>query len=255
MDTEKLTKIHGECLELITPSGMEVVIRQQTGDDDDILSNGLLSKDGSSAAKFIAGIVVHSSIGALDINAVLNMRLADKYYIIIASRIFSIGQIVKFTYDWADGRPAIPYEEDLADFIWEYAEPFPEVGTPEYNESRLKPISSELTRELTLETGKLIRYTFMNGYGEKYLMTLPINEQSKNQELLARKIQVDTSTGFTEVQNFKSFTPREMMEIRNDVEKHDPVVTLLSMLTHPTTGEIAYLPIIGTEDFFYPREI
>ena len=255
MDLIKLKKIHGDVQQLVCPSGLEVVIRQQNGDDDDVLSNGILIKDGSSAVEFIASLVVDSSIGILDIAKVFNMRLADKYFIIVASRIFSIGQIVKFTFDWGNDQPPLHYEEDLSVFIWDYAKPLPEKNDPDYSEFRIPKVEPDSFRELLLSSGKKIKYDFMNGHGEKYLMTLPINKQSKNQELMARRLALETPTGFTLVQSFKSFSPHDMMQIRNDVEKHDKTLELFSKVVHPTTGAVDYLSILGTTDFFYPREI
>jgi len=259
-DLEKLKQTYGEVLELLTPSGNVVRLRQQTGEDDDIISNAADSIDGSSFANFISTIVVDSDItelGTLTTKDVLDLKLADKYFILISSRIFSIGQIVKFEYIWEGDKYPIPYEEDLGLYIWDYKKKFPEVGDEDYYPFRIKPYNKgkEKSRKITLSTEKKIHYKYNNGYSERYLMSLPSQEQTKNQELIARDIELEINNKWVKIESFKSFTPLEMMEIRNDVEKNDPVMDIFSELIHPIKKTKTLFAIIGSADFFFPREI
>ena len=259
-DLEKLKQTYGEVLELLTPSGNIVRLRQQTGEDDDILSNAADSVDGSSFANFVSTIVVDSDItelGTLNVEDVLNLKLGDKYFILISSRIFSIGQIVKFEYTWEGDKHPIPYEEDLGLYIWDYKKKFPEVGDEDYHLFRIPPYDKgkEKLRKITLSTGRKIRYKHNDGHSEKYLISLPLQEQTKNQELIARDIELEINKKWVKVESFKNFTPLEMMEIRNDVEKNDPVMDIFSELIHPTKKTKTLYAIIGSSDFFFPREI
>lgn len=262
MDLEKLREIHGEILELITPSGHKVVIRQQNGEDDDILSNAQAVKDGSSSIRFIKGLIVATDItenGKFNLDDARNLKLCDKYFIMIASRIFSISQFVKFSYTWPDDLE-VDYEEDLNLLIWEYGnsnKPFPEKGDPDYYEYRIKPhkFGKESRKEVKLSSGKLVRYNFMNGHGERWLMTLPVDQQSINAELLGRNIELYLNKEWVKVQNFKTFSPIDMAEIRKDVSENDVPINLISVLEHPITHAKIEYPITGNEDFFYPRKI
>jgi len=259
---EKLKEAYGDVLTLKTPTGYEVTIRQQTGEDDDILSNADGVMDGTASNKFIAGIVVHTDItenNKFNLDTARDLKLCDKYFIMIASRIFSIGQTLKFSYQWPD-KLEVDYEEDLGLFIWEYGDkekPFPEIGDEDYYEFRIPPHihGKETHRELVTKSGKSVKYKFMNGHGERFLMELPSERQSVNAELLARNLELRVGDQWVKVQNFKSFTPMDMMEIRNDVSDNDPGISLVSELTHPKTEEVLQYPIVGTSDFFYPREI
>jgi len=260
---EKLKQVYGDVLTLTTPSGHEVIIRQQTGEDDDVLSNAAGTEDGSSSNKFVQGIVVHTNMttnGKFNSDDARALKLCDKYFIMIASRIFSIGQILKFEYKWDDLKIPTSYEEDLGLFIWEYGnadKPFPELGSPEYFKYRIAPhkFGKDKFRELTLASEKLVRYTFMNGNGEKYLMGLPLDQQSVNAELKARGLELKIGKKWVIVQSFKNFTPIDMMEIRRDVEDNDITTNLASELEHPKKGTKVEFPIVGSTDFFYPREI
>jgi hypothetical protein len=259
---EKLHELYGETVSLMTPSGFSVVIRQQNGDDDDVITNASTASDGTSINKFIAAIIVDSDItpkGTLSLPEVLEMKLCDKYFILLASRIFSLGQILKFDFQWENISGVTPYEEDLSKYIWDYAAgKFPLKPDDEgYFEYRIKPhaFQKDKTRELVTRSGKKLKYSFVNGNGEKYLMNLPEESQSKNQELLARELYWWLEDRWTKVQNFRSFTPMDMADLRNDVNENDPTINLVTDLENPVTHVKIQYPIVGTTDFFFPREI
>ena len=259
---EKLKELYGDVVTLTTPSSHTITIREQTGEDDDILSNAKGVLDGSSTNKFIAGLIVDTDItpsGLFSIDDAKNLRLADKWFIMISSRIFSLGQILKFTYKWVDGLE-VEYEEDLGLYIWDYsdeAEAFPQKGDPNYFSQRIPPskLGKQKERELSLKSVKVIKYNFMDGHAEKWLMSLSEEQQSINVELLARKVQLKMDSGFVKVENFKTFSPRDMMEIRKDVEEYDRAISLITELIHPNTGDKVDYPLIASTDFFFPREV
>jgi len=269
LNLEKLKEVHGDVLSLITPSGYQVTIRQQTGEDDDILSSAEGVMDGTSSNKFIQGIVVHTDItenGKFNLDTARNIKLCDKYFIMVASRIFSIGQTLKFTYEWLEKKKGVSsklpveYEEDLGLYIWDYGDenkPFPKLGDEDYFQHRIKPhkFGKDTSREFKLGSGKALKYSFMNGHGERWLMDLPEERQSVNAELLARNLELKIKDEWVKVQNFKSFTPIDMREIRNEIIENDTIVSLITELQHPETKEIFEFPIVGSADFFYPREI
>ena len=96
----------------------------------------------------------------------------------------------------------------------------------------------------------------MDGHSEKWEMDLTNDRQSINASLLSRGIELQlTKDNWVKIQNFKQFTPREMMQIRKDVEDHDPITLLITTLEHPHTGEIVDYPVVASSDFFFPREV
>lgn len=262
-DNKIVKKIHGNTEEFISPSGFSFVIREQNGDDDDTLSNAKGVIEGNSSAQFISDIVIktnYTESGTLDVDDAMSLKLCDKYFLVIASRIFSIGQILKFGYQWPDSAKPIEYEEDLIQFIWEYGnkeKPFPEEGSEEFFDFRIKPHphGNKKTLELTLESQKVLRFEFMNSNGEFYQMNLKEEQTSKNAELKARNLSQKIDDKWVKVESFRNFTPREMMEIRNKVFENDPILELFSEVKNPNSGKTEYLPILGTPDFFFPREV
>lgn len=260
---ERLKELYGDVLTVTTPSGHIVTIREQNGEDDDILSNAKGVLDGSSTNRFIAGLIVDTDItssGLFSVEDARNLRLADKWFIMLSSRIFSLGQFLKFNYKWVDGLE-VEYEEDLGLYIWDYsaveAMPFPELGETNYFPQRIPPSKTgkQKSREITLNSGKVIKYSFMDGHAEKWLMSLSEEQQSVNTELLARKLELRMESGWVKVENFKSFSPRDMMEIRKDVQEYDPAISLITELVHPINNTKVDYPLIASTDFFFPRGI
>lgn len=260
---EKLTTAHGEVKQLVSPSGFSFVIREQNGNDDDVLSNGAGALDGTSAANFLSGIVVktdYTSTSKLSQGEAMSLKLCDKYFLVIASRIFSIGQSLKFEYEWPDLSTAVSYEEDLGLYIWDYGDTknkFPEEGHKEYQEFRIAPHPHGKNKELefSTSTNKVMKFTFSNSYSEQFLGSLSKEKQSKNNELKSRKLSQKIQDRWVEVESFRNYTTTEMREIRNAVFDADPILEVYSEIEHPNSKATQFLPILGQPDFFYPREV
>lgn len=263
-DLEKLEEVYGTVKTFITPSGFSVTIREQNGEDDDVLSKPKDTVDGTSVVKFVAGIVIDTDLtpnGKITLDVARALKPCDKYFIMIASRIFSIGQFIKFSYQWEGDSEPIEYTEDLGLYIWDYGNKelkFPVIGDEDYFQFRIAPHlhGKSMTREVTLSSQKVIRYKFMNGGGEKYLMGLGEDGYSVNAEIFARSLELKIGEKFVIVQSFKVFSTTDMREMRNDISDNDPEVVLISELGHPKDPKkLINYPIIASNDFFFPREI
>lgn len=257
-DLKKLKEAHGDVIELVTPSKYKVIIRQQTGEDDDVVSDPSGSFMGESLNKFVQGIIIKHGLcdnKAPSYQDIEDMKLCDKYFVIIASRIFSLSNILRFEYEWPDGITA-EYEENLEDFIWDYSlEEFPHKGDKGYNSKRIPPHKHQGTG-MEFDIGKKkFKFTFINGVGEKYLMTLPMKDLSKNAELKARDLHMEIGEKWVKVDNFKALSAREMVEIRKTVFDNDPVMDIATDIPHPKSGETLSFGILTTPDFLFPREI
>jgi hypothetical protein len=257
----KVKEAFGNVLETRLPSGGTVFIREQNGNDDDILSNPIWAKDGSNMNVFITAVVVYCDLttsGKLSPKDVLNMKIRDKYHIMFMSRIHSNGHEVKFDYNWGkDEGGKVTYIEDLNTYVWDYNKPFPELGDDDYNEERIRPYIEQdsNTREFTLTSGKLVRYDYLNGRSEKFLLKLPQEKMTRNAEILARSLALSIEGKFEKVSNFTPFSTRDMQELRQDMKLYDPPFQGLTELENPLNNEKLSIPIIASPDFFYPEEI
>ncbi len=257
-------QVLGQTVDFTLPSGKHVTIREQNGDDDDLISNAYQAKNGNHLNMFIAAVVVKTDLtanGRLTSKDVLNMKVRDKYAILIKSRCFSLGASITFEYDWgSDNGGKVEYTEDLAQYIYnDYSDldNFPMIGDEDYFEFRIRPYleQGEEVREFELFSGKKIRYKYLTGVSERKLLELPPQQLTKNAELRIREIEEFVDNQWHKVESFRYYKAQDMKELRDDVKMYDPDTNLLSELEHPRTGELQAFPIILAPDFFFPGEI
>lgn len=256
--------MYGKLKELILPSGYKALIREQNGNDDDIISNQATAKDLTNMNMFISSLVIETDLPfainkKLSIESVRKMLLRDKYFILFSSRIHSMGNLIKFTYDWGtDNGGIIEYTDDLNNFVWDYNKEMPEQNSRDFYPYRILPYRHELAYkkfEYQLSSGKNIRFKFLDGHSELYLMNLPVDQQTKNTELKARELEQMIDGEWKTVENFMFFSKKDMAELYKIVGELDPNFNGITELENPKTGEVVKFPIISAKDFFYPVEI
>lgn len=256
--------MYGKLKELVLPSGYKATIREQNGNDDDIISNQATARDLTNMNMFISSLIIETDLpfsvnGKLSIDGVRNMLLRDKYFILFSSRIHSMGNLIKFTYDWGTEEGGnIEYTDDLNNFVWDYNKEMPEQGDKDFYAYRILPYSHDLAYkkfEHQLSSGKQVRFKFLDGHSELYLMKLPIDQQTKNTELKARELEQKIDGEWKKVENFMFFSKRDMAELHKVVGDLDPNFNGITELENPLTREIIKFPIISAKDFFYPVEI
>lgn len=256
------------------PSGYSVEIREQNGEDEEILSNPASIKNFMNINEFIAGIVIRTDFtasGKLLVQDVLNLPLLDRAVILINSRIFSLGQELEFTYKWprAEGSHQVSeytYTQDLSYYVFEdYGkEPTQEEldskpeAVPYYSvqESSTNPGKIQLKDiPLTLTSGKELLWDVATANSEQYLMKLGIDNVSRNKDLIARNLRLNVDGKWESVQNFKLFTAREMAEMRKEIISKDPTFIGNLEVEDPITHAKNQLSILAVPTFFYLTEV
>lgn len=254
--------LYGKKKTLTLPSGFSVTIREQNGNDDDILSNADTAKDLTNIHIFLSSLILETDLpyaknGKLSANDIKKMLLRDKYFIMFASRIHSMGPEVRFKFNWGkDNGGEIEYTDNLENFVWDYTKELPEEGTEDYYEHRIMPYPEDAHDkiELTLGSGKEIRFQFLNGFGEQLMMkTLT---PTKNTKLKARMLEQKIEGEWQKVENFMYFSKRDMIELNKIITEIDAEFTGITEIVHPqdSTNIINY-PIMQAHSFFYPEEI
>jgi hypothetical protein len=255
--------LYGRRSKFTLPSGHWVEIREQNGNDDDIISNRATAKDLTNFNILISSLILDTNLpmatdGKLPASKVDELLLGDKYAIIFGSRIHSMGPDVRFKIEWnkEDGGPQ-DYEEDLNNLWWDFSKPYPEQGEEGYSKDRIKPdpINCYGSQTLNLTSGKELRDHFLNGKSEKDLMKLPIEEMTRNAEIKARGLEQKIAEKWVKVTNFMFFTKKDMSEIYRAIRENDPEFLGTTDITNPKTNQTVAYSIIQSEDFFYPQEI
>lgn len=260
MENSKLVSIYGQVRELLLPSGVTAVIREQNGEDDALLSNVTMGRNFDSLNAFISSITVSLSSSANPaapptIEEIMIRPIRDKYFLLIASRIFSLGPNLEFDYQWDPNLPKIHYVEELGNYLWDYNNPIPKVGEPGYFAERIKPYPVKGLFVEAVIGDKKIRFNLLNSYGEKYLLKLPDTERHINQQLLARDLSILDETGqYTKVTNFRNFKSPEMAKLRALIMEWDEDFNGLTTLENPyNTSQVEEVSIIQIPDFFFPK--
>ena len=212
--------------DFVAPSGHSYTIREQNGDDDDILSNPLRAKTLQNLSDMVSAIVINNSRtnGKLTPDEAHELPTNDIYAIMFNSRIFSIGQTLEFEFDWGiDDGGKKTYEEDLSNFLFDYS------SVPTEEELNSKPYAIpfypnagiEKDINITTTSGKQLTFDVLSGAGESYLLKELV--RTKNLELKARNLKLLVNGTFERVENFKLFSVTDMKEIRKAVFSVDPL--------------------------------
>lgn len=252
----------GRTLEFMTPSGRVFTIREQNGNDDDVLSNPVTGSDLTNIDNFLTGIMLNEKVGDKTIPVTFDMVVKlpnnDRYFILIQSRIHSIGPIIKFEYAF-DESGSYNYEEDLSQYLHDYNKPFPEPGESDYFPYKIPPYPANATGESKYEvitkSGKVIRFGIMTRQGEKILLALTDEQRTRNSELKARHFEMQNETGWVKVDNFSVFSKMDMVEINKAVREVDPIYQFVSEIRNPSTGQSVLYNLITSTNFFYPVEV
>lgn len=250
----------------VAPSGTEYTIREQNGQDEEILTNMGDIKKGMNINNFLQGIIVSSSkkAGKLSMQDVMDMPILDRSCILIQSRIFSIGETLEFEYSWPNPQNIekprkFEYELDLHEYLFDdYSKP--EAITEEMLLEKPKGIPFYPIRQeekyytFDLRSGKKIRFHLANGHSEIYLMKLTDDQRTRNTDLIMRGLELNVEGNWEKVFNFSLFSTKDMRELRKYVNSIDPSADLSTPVQDPETGEVEEVSIMGLVSFFFPEE-
>lgn len=238
------------------PSGRVFVIREQTGADDEILTTITDRDSGELEAihKFLAGIVIgeykgEEELTKVGLDGINNLLIRDKYALLIKARIFSLGNYVKFEYDFGEVFGKAEFVEDLNNYIIDYSDKDAETThLTILPYQSINPISIEVEdRHFVLD--------LLSSKGEIAIA----NARTPNINLIltSRNLRVkDLNTGkYNPVINFSALTGRSMAIIRSEVRLRDYAPSLVSQISNPVTGETLDIPLLGIPDFFFPTRL
>lgn len=242
----------------ISPSGREFTIRQQNGNDDDILSNSVEAQQLKNLSNFISAIVVNTNAtesGILTPEQAHNLPSLDRYCILFHSRIFSLGRVLEFEQEWAkDVRRT--YEQDLEEFLLDYSKPIDKQSLDSKpNAIPFYPLGDKVTNiEIITSSGKKLLFDLLTGSGDAYFVNLPKSEQTRNAGLKARNLRLLVNDTYERVTNFALFSVKDMNDIRRYINAYDPIFQGLTDLENPINNTIVKFPILELNNFFYLGE-
>lgn len=249
----------GKELEVTLPSGFAVTIREQNGNDDDILSNVANATTGVSFAKFLAEIIIkdHRTGHRINFEKILDWKVNDLYYLILASRVHSLGAEVEFRVlcSTPTCKRTTRFEEDLTHFLSDFSRTNPKEGEDGYFKYRAIPYphGADVDVIKELSTGKKIKFNYLTVIGENEYLKSNAETLSTNKQLLVRNIALGTEGNqWIPLANFGIFSPREMMEIRTAVKNEDIEWEPIMECICPHCKLQQNISVVQQPDFFYP---
>lgn len=256
------TNILNHNFTFVAPSGASYTIREQNGEDDDILSNPVTSSNLMNLSHFISAIVVGQTFypgkNTLSAEDALKLPSNDRYAILINSRIHSIGANLEFTYDWGkDLGGEVGYEIDLNELV--FNKPIEEVTDEELNQKPeaipLYPVKQFKDIIINVD-GKELCFDLLTGEGEQYLIELPFEKKTKNQVLISRNLRMKVNNSWEKVYNFRLFTKNQMATLRKSILANDPLFSGNIKIENPSNPSlVTQVNVMGLPNFFWPEGI
>jgi hypothetical protein len=241
-------------MEVKLPDGNMVSIREQTGEDEDVLSRVRDAQDGTAMNNFLSNLIIDSSYKSTTPKDILMMKSRVRNYILLSSRIFSLGSELDFTHTFSDG-DSVDFTENLDDYLFDYeAEDFPLPGEPNYNGLLCCPYpeGDPTCFESELGSEKIVRMEYLTGLSEKKALELG-QDTSINSKLTIRNFELKVDDRWQSIQRFNMFTSKDMREIRKLLLRNDPEFELVIKLTSPQ-GLREEVSLFTIPDFFFPRD-
>ena len=227
---------------VILPTSRKVTIREQNGNDEDVISRVGDSSNNTAIAKFLAGIIIEPKTSW---QQVMKWQSQDKYVLLLQSRIFNLGDTLSFKHTFEDGTEET-FEEDLSVYTID--------NTDNKYAPKSYPLGLETEVEFTTSLGKVVKYTLLNSDGEAYNMGKPEGSASRNDIFRCRFLSVkdhNTKSGWKVVEKFYDFKPIELSEIRKNIMENDPTFDMLMEISHPVSNQKVLVPMIQYTEFFF----
>lgn len=256
----------GKTATTMCPSGRVFLIREQNGNDDDLLSNPVAKKDLSNYDNFLLAVCLKEMVEGKEkpvtMETVNNLLSNDRTHLLFFSRIHTLGNEMKFTFDWGTDPEAggkFPYSEDLSQYLHDYSKDIPKEGEEGYFKYKIPPYpeNAYTPKEISTTSGKRLRFNLYDRNSEKYTLKLEPQEMTTNAQLKAMNLSLyGEDNAWQKIENFTMFTKKEMIEIHKLVTDISNTQYMpMTEITHPKTKEVIEYPILASQDFFFPTEV
>jgi hypothetical protein len=265
-----------------------VTVREQTGEDEELLTRNEYVNKGESVLRFLQSIIISGEMfdnRKPTLDELKNTRTSILNYLLFRSRIFSLGAELKFVWQFKDNRGnMVPYDmvEDLTPYYYEvdadavqnlksllatnpseYQSAYNEWASKLRAEKDIRKVlvptlldGNELPtgkgRELTLPSGRKVRYQYITSNTSKYLLEQDEKNISLNDLFYARVLEMLSDDGrWLTVKTLRPFTSKELATLRGDINTYDSTWEPKMTVPNPH-GEDLIVDVMGLSDFFFP---
>ena len=243
------------------PHGIEITLREATGEDEDLMSKVANVKDGTSLPAYLSRVIVDP---VLSIEDIMFWPIASKYYAMLKARMVSLGTELDFKYPFVNPKTnreeEVPvsvdlkaYDADLASYFKLTSKESKEEFINSLGMDQIKPYPTlNKEQEFTMD-GKKFKWDLLDSYGEQLSMKIEDDELSINDELRLRNLRIYHEDRWITIENFSSFTSRQMSKIRTEMRNKEVKFNMDLMIKNPfNERKPVVISLIALPDFFYP---
>lgn len=246
--------ISANTLQVTLPSGRKVTIRESNGHDEGVLSEMKTNSD-EAIPKFISSILQGESKQTYA--EVIKWKARDVYYLLLKSRIHSLGNIVEFKHQCQNKdcikckrKETVTFEEDLNELDFDFS-------NPEAKPNTLAPLpypADASDFRVQLPSNRVVSLLYKTYEMEYLQQQMDKSAANINAPSLIRELTL-LGNPPEKIKNFAIFTSREMAEIRKATTTLDKDWNPMSTITCPVCETEYNIPILLVPDFFFPGMI
>jgi hypothetical protein len=250
----------GPLLEVVTPDGFTIGVREWNAEDEDTISKLTDNKDGTATYKFLAAIVqtLNGVPVRLTWQDVAKWRLRSIYYALFKSRVLTYGYDIvwEHTFESEDGKDdeVATQVENMKKYDFDLSKGVPpKRGETNYSPNVIQPyISTTEWVESQTSTGIKYRWKHRTGEDELAQRDMDINALSVNDKLRVRSFQVPVNGQWQQVERFNFLKARDANEIRNRIDDLDHEFQMLTVAKSPK-GKREPVSLFQIPTFYYPQ--
>jgi hypothetical protein len=239
-------------MEVFMPSGFTCIIRESTGEDEDLLSRMKDTQDGTAMHNYLANIIIGGDKYPAPVSAstVATWKVRDIYYLLYKARILTHGKEVFFDHTFEDGT-SIRVKENLD----RYDVDLTKGPDQEIPKGAITPYKDDADyAQAVTASGKKYRFKFLTGQDELKSLTLDTSNLSINDKLRMRDFQLQDAHGkWHVIERFNILSARDTSEIRSKLDKIDPEFMLISDVKHPSKPSKEEVSLFAVPGFFFPQ--
>jgi hypothetical protein len=254
--------------EILLPSGRKVTIRENNGDDEELLSKVANAKGNLNMRIYLSSIIVQDSETKPDkltpVEHMGNMKCRDAYYLMYKQRLINLGPQLTFekTCALTTCKHKTEYDMEVDEFDRdltlnneEFKAKMKETNSP-YSDYIVEnyPSGNDSIIEKVLSSGKKIRFKILTLKLEYWRLEQPFENQSNNTIIYERELEYWDENKWVIAKNLKMFSSRDLKEIRGLIDAYDSRFQPLVEYECEKCKSPGVDNLFQMNDFFYPVE-
>lgn len=247
---QSLPFANGPTLTVVSPCHNLFEIRERNGEDEDILSKVKDNQDGTAINNYLSHILVNPRLTPDEVN---QLPSKTRYYLVLMSRIQSLGHNATISHIFQDDTKEYSFEVDLRELLLKSVD---DISLSKYHCTEY-PESIKTSPYIfgAIPSGVKFRMQYLTGVSEKKALEIGLPNLTINKRLVIREFEIENHSVWQKIENFRTFTSKDMVLIRGILDLADKSFDMQVDLKNPNTGKVETISLLQTDDFFFPKTL